>query len=97
MQKILLISVAVLAVVAVFLFQMNKGLKTELKAANGEITTLNGKIKGYENEISKFNEAQEKASEKIEKVRTIVRTVKSDCDCYNTPIPDDVMRLLNGK
>ena len=90
MNRILLISVAVLAVVAVFLFQMNKGLKTELKAANGEITTLNGKIKGYENAIQEYNDAQERAGERIEKVRTIVRTIKSDCDCWNTSVDDRV-------
>ena len=96
MNRILLISIALLAVTSAILFYSNKHLKTELNAANGQITELNNTIKGYENEISKFNAAQERASQTIEKVRTVVRPVKSECDCYNTALPDDVRRLLNG-
>lgn len=96
MNRLLLISVAFLAATSAILFFSNKHLKTELNAANGQITELNNTIKGYENEISKFNAAQERANQTIEKVRTVVRTVKSDCDCYNTALPDDVRRLLNG-
>ena len=96
MNRLLLISIAFLAVTSAILFFSNKHLKTELNAANGQIAELNNTIKGYENEISKFNAAQERAGQTIEKVRTVVRTVKSDCDCYNTALPDDVRRLLNG-
>ena len=96
MNRLLLISIAFLAAVSAILFFSNKHLKTELNAANGQITELNSTIKGYENEIQEYNRAQERASQTIEKVRTVVRTVKSECDCYNTAIPDDVRRLLNG-
>ena len=96
MNRILLISIAFLAVTSAILFFSNKHLKTELNAANGQITELNSTIKGYQNEIQEYNRAQERASQTIEKVRTVVRTVKSECDCYNTAIPDDVRRLLNG-
>ena len=96
MNRILLISIAFLAAVSAILFFSNKHLKTELNAANGQITELNSTIKGYQNEIQEYNRAQERASQTIEKVRTVVRTVKSECDCYNTAIPDDVRRLLNG-
>lgn len=96
MNRLLLISIALLAVTSAILFFSNKHLKTELNAANGQITELNSTIKGYQNEIQDYNRAQERASQTIEKVRTVVRTVKSECDCYNTAIPDDVRRLLNG-
>ena len=97
MTRILAIVLVILAVVVGILYLRNKSLSTELSAAKGEITALNKQIKGYENEIQHFNEAQQTASKKIEKVRTIVRTVKSDCDCYHTALPDDVRRLLSGK
>lgn len=96
MTRILLISLVLLGVTSAILFFSNKHLKTELNAANGEIIALNNKIKGYQDEIQKFNAAQERATETIEKVRTVVKTVKSDCDCYNAALPDDVRRLLNG-
>ena len=96
MNRLLLISIAFLAAVSAILFYSNKHLKTELSAAKGQITELNSTIKGYQNEIQEYNRAQERASQTIEKVRTVVRTIKSDCDCYNTALPDDVRRLLNG-
>ena len=97
MTRILAISLVILGVVAGVLYFRNKSLSTELSAAKGEITALNKQIKGYENEIQHFNEAQQTASEKIEKVRTIVKTVKTDCDCYNEPLPDELKRLLRSK
>ena len=95
MTRILAISLVILGVVAGVLYFRNKSLSSELSAAKGEIAALNKQIKGYENEIQHFNEAQQTASEKIEKVRTIVKTVKSDC--YNEPLPDELRRLLSGK
>lgn len=97
MTRILLLSYAIFAVVVGVLYFRNKSLSTELSAAKGEITALNKQIKGYENEIQHYNEAQQTASEKIEKVRTIVKTVKTDCDCYNEPLPDELKRLLRGE
>lgn len=96
MTRVLLIIVVIMAAISLFLYMGNKHLKTELNAANGQITELNSTIKGYQDEIQKFNAAQERATETIEKVRTVVKTVKSDCDCYNAALPDDVRRLLNG-
>lgn len=97
MIRILTTVLVILSLVAGILYLRNKSLSTELSAAKGEITALNKQIKGYENEIQHYNEAQATASEKIEKVRTIVKTVKTDCDCYNEPLPDELKRLLSGK
>ena len=96
MTRILAISLVILGVVAAWLYMSNKSLKSDLAAANGEITALNKQIKGYENEISEYNTAQERAGDKIEKVRTIIKTVQADCDCYHTELPVDVRRLLGG-
>lgn len=95
LTRALLISLVILGVAAGVLYFRNKSLSTELSAAKGEITALNKQIKGYENEIQHFNEAQQTASEKIEKVRTIVKTVQADC--YNQPLPDELKRLLGGQ
>lgn len=97
MTRIFVIAIVILSVAAGVLYLRNTSLKSELSAAKGEITQLNSTIKGYQNEIQHFNEAQATASEKIEKVRTIVKTVKTDCDCYNEPLPDELKRLLSGK
>ena len=97
MNRILLVSLIIAIVTAVFFkLQSDKSL---LRATNAENqnNALQTEIKGYKNAIQEYNEAQERASETIEKVRTVVRTVKSDCDCWNTELPDDVRRLLSGK
>ena len=97
MKRILLVSLIIAVVTAVFFkLQSDKSL---LRATNAENqnNALQTEIKGYKNAIQEYNEAQERAGETIEKVRTVVRTVKSDCDCWHTELPDDVRRLLSGK
>lgn len=97
MTRILTISLVILGVAAGGFYLMWQNTQDKLNAANDKISVLNKQIKGYENEISTYNEAQAKATDKIEKVRTIVKTVKTDCDCYNQPLPDDVKRLLRSR
>ena len=97
MNRILFLSLIIAIVTAVFFkLQSDKSILRETNAEN-QNNALQTEIKGYKNAIQEYNEAQERASETIEKVRTLVRTVKSDCDCYHTALPDDVRRLLSGK
>ena len=97
MNRVLLISLVLLGVTSAILFFSKKHLKTELNAANGQITELNSKIKGYENAIQKHNEAQERAGQTIEKVRTVIKTVKSDCDCWHTLVDDRVRNEIRNR
>ena len=90
MNRILLISLLIAIATAVFFkLQSDNRLQRVVNAEN-KITTLETEIKGYKNAISEYNNAQERAGEKIEKVRTIVKTVKSDCDCWNTMVDERV-------
>lgn len=61
------------------------------------ISEKNNKIKGYEDAIQKYISAQERSGETIQKVRTIVRTVKSDCDCYNTLVDERVRDTIKNR
>lgn len=54
----------------------------------------NDKIKTLENSIDAYNKAQEKSVKTITKIREVVKNVKEPCDCYNQPIPDDILKLL---
>jgi archaellum component FlaC len=96
MVKILTTVCVFLAVCALYFNFRVDYLKNKNTSLESEKTSLKNEIKGYKNAIQEYNDAQERAGKTIEKVRTIVRTVKSDCDCYNTALPDDVRRLLNG-
>lgn len=70
-----------------------------LRATNAEnrVTELESKIKGYENEIQKHNTAQERAGQTIEKVRTVVRTIVKDCDCWHTLVDDRVRNEIRNR
>lgn len=85
-----------LAVITAFLYFKVEALTQKNTALKSEKNELMGQIKGYQNEIEEFNKAQERASQTIEKVRTVIKTVKADCDCYHAELPDDVRRLLGG-
>ena len=85
-----------LAVIAAFFYFKAETLTQKNTALKSEKNELMAQIKGYQNEIEEFNKAQERAGETIEKVRTVIKTVKADCDCYHASLPDDVRRLLGG-
>lgn len=72
-------------------------LETQKKELELKISDLKQKNEDCNDKVAKYSAAQERAADKIEKVRTIVRTVKSDCDCWNVMLPDDVRKLLSGK
>lgn len=47
-------------------------------------------INELKNSITAFNKAQEKSVKTITKVREVIKNE----DCYNQPIPSDVIKLL---
>lgn len=97
LSRIIVVIAVFLGVGALYLNYRVDCLKKENITLENEKNGLKDRIKGYEDAIQKYNNAQERAGKTIEKVRTIVRNVKSDCDCYHTALPNDVRRLLSGK
>lgn len=96
MTRILLVICLVFAVLAGVLYFRVNLLNEKNTMLQSQKNALMDKIKVYQNEIEKFNAAQERASQTIEKVRTVVKTVKTDCDCWNAVIPDDARRVFGG-
>lgn len=94
MNRILLISLIIAISMAVFFKLQSDNRLLRATNAENQNNALQTEIKGYKNAIQEYNDAQERAGEKIEKVRTIVHTVKGDCDCYNTLLPDGVRKIL---
>lgn len=94
MNRLLLISLIIISCIAVFFKLQSDNRLLRATNAENQNNTLQTEIKGYKNAIQEYNDAQDRAGEKIEKVQTIVRTVKSDCDCYNTLLPDGVRKIL---
>jgi FtsZ-binding cell division protein ZapB len=90
MNRFLIFCFLIAAGFAVFFKLESDNRLKKLTNAENQNNTLQTEIKEYKNAIQKYNDAQERATETIEKVRTIVRTVKSDCDCWHTPVDDRV-------
>lgn len=52
-----------------------------------EISTLKDSITAY-------NKAEQKSIKTITKIREVIKNVEEPCACYNQPLPDDVIKLL---
>lgn len=97
MTRLLLISLAITAVMAVFWWRVADYRATKITTLENKLTQCKQQKEACDDKVEKYNKAQQSAAEKIQQVRTVVRTVKADCDCYSARLPDDVKRLLNGK
>ena len=104
MTKVWLIICGILFAVALYWsfvanYRQNKinNLETQINELNNNIKQCKQEKESCYDEILHYQTAQTNAADKIEKVRTIVRTIKSDCNCYDTRLPDDVLRLFNNK
>ena len=51
-------------------------------------------INELKDSITAFNKAEQKSIKTITKVREVIKNVKEPCDCYNQPLPDDIIKLL---
>lgn len=66
----------------------------ELKS---ELATVKKEVKECRNVIEKTNKAEEKADSQISEIKTIVKTVPSDCACYDSPIDSSILNRVRGK
>ena len=103
MNKIYIGFAAFLAAVAAYFYFMNNLRQNKIERLESQIISLKNDVKKKEqetqdckNEISEFNAAQERAGKTIGKIRTVVHTVKNECDCYHIALPDDVRRLFGS-
>lgn len=67
----------------------NENLQLKNDVSNCKIN-LNDCNKG----IEEFNNAQIQASNTIQKIKTVVKTVKEDCDCFNSALSDYILKLV---
>lgn len=95
-MRTFLIYLAVFLLLCAYIFSLQyieRGKK--IKLLETEKTELSAQLKSMENEIENYNKKQLQASGTIEKVREVIKTVKEPCNCYNTRLPDDVIKLLH--
>lgn len=99
--KLWLIVVGFFAILCGYLYFAGNYKQNKIYALESEKTALKNDLEKCKQEseacddtIKQFNKAQDKASGKIEKVRTVIKTVRSGCDCWNEPLPDGVREQL---
>lgn len=51
-------------------------------------------IEDLKESITTYNKAEQESVKTITKIREVIKNVKEPCDCYNQPMPDDVIKLL---
>lgn len=51
-------------------------------------------IEDLKESITTYNKAEQESVKTITKIREVIKNVKEPCDCYNQPLPDDVIKLL---
>jgi hypothetical protein len=56
--------------------------------------SLRGEISALKDSITAYNKAEQKSIKTITKIREVIKNVQEPCDCYNQPMPDDVIKLL---
>ena len=76
------------AVVLGFLYSYASIKITRLES---EKTALKMEVKSCNDGVKEFNDAQIRAGNTIQKVREVVRTVKSDCNCYNVAVDKRIL------
>lgn len=102
-NKIRLFIEVILGVGAIFFYLQTESLKNKNIALAAEKATLKEKnsglsieLKGCKDEFTKQSEANQRANSTIGEIKTIIKTVASPCDCYNTAIDSAIIDRVRG-
>lgn len=90
MVKVLGTICVILAVSAYILFSMYRHSQKEIATLESEKNSLTNMVKGYQN-------AEVEANITIRELRNKIRDNKKSSDWYNTPIPTDVLDVLQER
>ena len=90
MVKVLGIICVILAVTAYFLFSMYIHSREEISALESDKTRLTNIVKGYQN-------AEVEANITIKELREQIRSNQESTDWYNTPIPANVLDVMQKR
>lgn len=95
--KIKLIAFAILAAFCGFFYFQSAHRGAKIERLQAEKTSINEQLKRCKNEMESYIKANERADKEICEIRTIVKTVKSPCDCYNSAVDAAIIDRVRGK
>lgn len=96
-EKIKLIAFAIMAVLCGFFYFLAEYRGAKIERLQAENTSINDKLTRCKNEMEVYFKASEQANKAICDIRTVVKTVKSPCDCYNSVVDPAIVARVRGK
>lgn len=89
--------IIILAVISVILGVACRFLFNEVTNLKEDNTALRLNNEGLITVVKDYNNGKLEASKTIVKIQEKIKYIKTDCDCYNTPIPVDLLPLIRGE
>lgn len=75
----------------------NLSLTAQLEAYKAQADRLNGQINAYNESDKKSNQTIFKLRQEVTKYKEDKKDEEAKCNCYDLPIPDAVLQLLNDE
>ena len=97
LNKIKLIIFVFMAALCGFFYILSGYRGAKIDRLQNEKTNLNEQLKRCKDEMEVYFKANERADKAICDIRTIVKTVKSPCDCYNVAVDPAIVARVRGK
>lgn len=95
--KIKLIACCFLVALCGFFYFLSDYRGNKIDRLQAEKTSINDKLTRCKNEMEVYFKANEQADKTICDIRTVVKTVKSPCDCYNSVVDPAIVARVRGK
>lgn len=95
--KIKLIIFVIMAALCGFFYFLAGYRGAKIDRLQAEKTSINEQLKRCKNEMESYIKADERADKAICDIRTVVKTVKSPCDCYNSSVDPSIIDRVRGK
>lgn len=95
--KIKLIIFVVVAALCGFFYFLAGYRGAKIERLQAEKNSINEQLTRCKNEMESYIKADERADKTICEIRTVVKTVKSPCDCYNSSVDPAIIDRVRGK
>lgn len=104
MSRVLEFLVCFLLAVSGYLYLSRVNLENKIITLESQKTALDSDLKKCQKEkevcnerMEAYNNARERADNDISEIRTVVRTVKSPCSCYDSPVDNSIIGRVRGE
>lgn len=68
--------------------------ENEILQLKNDVSNCKTNLSDCNKGIEEFNNAQIQASNTIQKIKTVVQTIKADCDCFNSSVDNAILNIV---